>query len=98
MYNIVYDKQAIKDIKKLKSAQLDVKAKKLIEIVRHNPFANPPSYEALIGNLAGLYSRRINIKHRFIYQVIFEKITVDNIEYDGTVKIIRMWTHYETLS
>ena len=97
MYNIVYDKQAIKDIKKLKSAQLDVKAKKLIEIVRHNPFANPPPYEALMGNLAGLYSRRINIKHRFVYQVIFEKITVANIEYDGTVKIIRMWTHYETL-
>jgi len=87
MYQIVYEKQAIKDIKNLKAARLDVKAKKLIKIVRNNPFANPPPYEALIGNLAGLYSRRISIKHRFVYQVFSGTITVDNIEYDGTVKI-----------
>lgn len=95
MYQIVYDKQALKDIKKLKSAHPDAKTKKLIEIVRNNPFANPPPYEAFVGNLTGLYSRRINIKHRFVYQVFSGTITVDNIEYDGTVKIIRMWTHYD---
>ena len=98
MYHIVYDKQAIKDIKNLKSARLDIKAKRLIEIVRSNPFANSPPYEALIGNLAGLYSRRITIKHRFVYQVFPGKIMVDDNEYDGTVKIIRMWTHYDDIS
>lgn len=97
MYRIVYEKQAAKDIKNLKSAGLDKKAKELIEVVRENPFQTPPSYEGLIGNLQGYYSRRINIQHRLVYQVYAEPVIVDGVEYEGTVKIIRMWTHYDGL-
>ena len=57
----------------------------------------PPSYEGLVGNLQGFYSRRINIQHRLVYQVFPEPVTVSGIEYDGTVKIVRMWTHYDKL-
>lgn len=92
MYLIKYDKQATKDIKNLKSAKLDGKAKSLIEILRNNPLE--PPYEELVGNLAGLYSRRINIQHRLVYEIFDEEITIDNVKYEGTVKIIRMWTHY----
>ena len=95
MYRIVYEKQAVKDIKNLKSVRLDGKAKKLIEVVKKNPFQNPPPYEALVGNLEGVYSRRINIQHRLVYQVYNEPVEVDGIAYEGTVKIIRMWTHYD---
>lgn len=95
MYRIVYDKQAAKDINNLKSVGLDSKAKELIEVVRENPFKNPPPYEGLVGNLKGFFSRRINIQHRLVYQVYAEPVTVDNVEYDGIVKIIRMWTHYD---
>ncbi len=95
MYRIVYTKQAGKDIELLKGAGLPKKAKELIEIIRVNPFKIPPIYEDLVGNLDGFYSRRINIKHRLIYQVHREKIKTDGIEYEGTVKIVRMWTHYE---
>ena len=87
MYRIVYTKQAVKDIKNLKSVHLDEKAKKLIEVIKENPFQNPPPYEELLGNLQGVYSRRINIQHRLVYQ--------GEIEYNGTIKIIRMWTHYD---
>lgn len=97
MFRIVYDKQAAKDIKNLKSAGLDKKAKELIEIIRDNPFQTPPVYEGLVGNLQGYYSRRINIQHRLVYQVYAEPITIDGVEYQGTVKIIRMWTHYDRL-
>ncbi len=69
MYRIVYEKQAVKDIQNLKSSGLDIKAEKLIEIVRNDPFQKNPPFEALLGNLSGLYSRRINIHHRFVYQV-----------------------------
>lgn len=93
MYLIKYDKQTAKDIKNLKSAKLDGKAKALIEILRKNPLE--PPYEELVGNLAGLYSRRINIQHRLVYEIFDEEITVSDIKYEGTVKIIRMWTHYE---
>ena len=95
MYRIVYDKQAIKDIKNLKSVRLDEKAKKLIEVIKDNPFRNPPPYEALVGNLQGVYSRGINIQHRLVYQVYNDPVELDGIKYDGTVKIIRMWTHYD---
>lgn len=95
MYRIVYDKQVIKDIKNLKSVRLDEKAKKLIEVIKDNPFRNPPPYEALVGNLQGVYSRRINIQHRLVYQVYNDPVELDGIKYDGTVKIIRMWTHYD---
>ncbi len=97
MFRIVYEKQAVKDIKNLKSAKLDKKAKDLIEIVRINPYQNPPSYEKLVGNLSGILSRRINIQHRFVYQVYEEEVIVDGVTYEGTVKIISMWSHYEAM-
>ena len=95
MYLIKYDKQAAKDIKNLKSAKLDLKAKSLIEILRQNP--HKPPCEALVGNLTGLYSRRINIQHRLVYQIIEGEVVEDEIKYDGIVKIIRMWTHYDNI-
>lgn len=93
MYLIKYDRQAAKDIKNLKSAKLDVKAKSLIEILRKNPLE--PPYEELVGNLSGLYSRRINIQHRLVCEIFNEEVTFDNVNYEGTVKVIRMWTNYE---
>jgi len=86
MWQVVFTKQAQKDAKKLSSAGLRPKAEKLIEILRQNPFKTPPPYEKLLGELSGAYSRRINIQHRLVYQVI---------ESEKTVKVIRMWTHYE---
>ena len=95
MYLIKYDKQAVKDIKNLKSAKLDSKAKQLIEIIRKDPLQNPPPFEALVGNLSGLYSRRINIQHRLVYEIFNEEVSDGETIYEGTVKIVRMWTHYE---
>lgn len=86
MYKIVYTKTALKDIKKLKAAHLDKITKNLIDILRENPYQTPPYYERLVGNLKGLYSRRINIQHRLVYQVYEE---------EETVKIVSLWTHYE---
>ena len=86
MYNIVYTKKAINDISKLKSVKLDEKARALIEIIKENPYKTPPSYEKLMGDLTGTYSRRINIKHRLVYEVLEE---------EKTVKIISLWTHYD---
>lgn len=86
MYAIVYFKKALKDIPKLKSAKLDKKARALIDILREDPYQNPPPYEKLVGDLQGAYSRRINIQHRLVYTVE-EEIK--------TVKIISMWSHYE---
>lgn len=95
MYRIIYTKQAVKDIKNLKACGLDKKAKELIEIMKKNSFQNPPSFEKLVGNLQGYCSRRINIQHRIVFQVIEEPNIHEDIEYEGYVKIIRMWTHYE---
>lgn len=86
MWELVFTKQALKDAKKLSSAGLREKAEELLEILQENPFQNPPPYEKLIGDLAGAYSRRINIQHRLVYQVIQEA---------RTVKVLRMWSHYE---
>jgi Txe/YoeB family toxin of toxin-antitoxin system len=86
MYKIVYTKTAIKDIPRLKAAHLDSKAKALIDVIRENPFQTPPSYEKLVGDLQGLYSRRINLQHRLVYQVLEE---------EKVVKIVSLWTHYE---
>ena len=86
MYKIVYTKTAVKHIKNLKSANLDKRAKALLDIIRDDPFRNPPPYEKLVGNMDGLYSRRINIQHRLVYQVY---------ESEKTIKIVSMWTHYE---
>ena len=97
MYIIRFSKQADKDKKSLKEAGLDLKAKKLLSVIAENPFQNPPPYEGLIGNLSGYYSRRINIQHRLVYQVYDEPVAIDGVEYRGTIKIIRMWTHYDRI-
>lgn len=86
MYKIIFSKQASKDKAMLKRSGLDKKAKAILVSMQEDPFYFPPPYEALRGNLDGLYSRRINIQHRIVYEV-FEDIK--------TVRIIRMWTHYE---
>ena len=97
MYLIKFTKQATKDAKKLKSAGLDKKAKELINVVSKNPFAYPPAFEPLVGNLQGMYSRRINYQHRFVYEVITDSILVNGIAYEGTVKVLSMWPRYETI-
>ncbi|MDA8140422.1 MAG: Txe/YoeB family addiction module toxin [Desulfobacteraceae bacterium] len=85
-YRVVFTKQAQKDAKKISTSGLKPKVEKLLDILRVNPFQTPPSYEKLVGDLSGAYSRRINIQHRLICQVIEE---------EKIVKVIRMWTHYE---
>lgn len=97
MWRVVFTKQAAKDAKKLKAAGLDKKAKELVGVVKRNPFTNPPAYEALVGNLSGLYSRRISLQHRFVYQVLQESQEIDGERFEGIVKVVRMWTHYEGL-
>ena len=84
-WTIVFTKQAQKDAKKLASSGLKPKAQRILGILSINPYQNPPPYEKLVGDLAGAYSRRINIQHRLVYQIL------DSIK---TVKVIRMWTHY----
>lgn len=85
-WQLAYTKQAQKDAQKLAAAGLKEKAKALLEVVRANPFQNPPPYEKLIGDLAGAYSRRINIQHRLVYQVL---------QGEQVVKILRLWSHYD---
>lgn len=85
-WTLYFTKQAQKDAKKLSSAGLRAHAEHLLEILQSDPFKNPPRYEALVGDLAGAYSRRINIQHRLVYEVLKK---------DKAVKIIRMWSHYE---
>jgi Txe/YoeB family toxin of toxin-antitoxin system len=86
MWELRFTGHAEKDAKKLASAGLKHKAQELLEILRNNPFQNPPPYEKLVGDLSGAYSRRINIQHRLVYQVL---------EKNRVVKVLRMWTHYE---
>lgn len=97
MYIIRFSKRADKDKKLIKEAELDGKAKFLLHIIAENPFQNPPSYERLVGNLNGYYSRRINLQHRLVYQVYNEPVSIDGIEYEGTIKVARMWSHYDTV-
>lgn len=85
-WRLVFTRQAQKDAKKLSSANLRSKAEELLEILKDDPIRNPPRYEKLIGDLAGAYSRRINIQHRLVYQILEE---------EQVVRIPRMWTHYE---
>jgi toxin YoeB len=85
-WRLVFTKQAQKDAKKLSSANLRSKAEELLEILKEDPFRNPPRFEKLVGDLAGAYSRRINIQHRLVYQMLEE---------ERVVKVLRMWTHYE---
>ena len=86
MYKLIYTRQAQKDAKKLVQSGLKGNASKNLEIIKEDPFQNPPSHEKLPGDLAGAYSRRINIQHRIVYQVH---------EKEKIVKVIRMWTHYK---
>ena len=85
-WKVIFTKQAQKDARKIADSGLKLKAEKLIEILQSNPFQKPPPYEKLVGDLSGAYSRRINIQHRLIYQIL---------EKEKIVKIIRMGTHYE---
>ena len=85
-WRIVYTPQAAKDAKKVKRSGLKPKTEALLEILRSNPFQSPPPFEKLVGDLAGAFSRRINIQHRLVYQVLRR---------ERVVKVIRMWTHYE---
>ena len=85
-WKVVFTKQARKDAKKVSASGLKSKAEAIIQILRENPYQKPPAFEKLVGDLSGAYSRRINIQHRIVYQILdSEKI----------VKVIRMWTHYE---
>jgi toxin YoeB len=86
MWRVVFTKQAGKDAKKSAAVGLRPKAEKLLDILRENPYRTPPTCQKLLGDLSGAYSRRINIKHRLVYQIL------DN---EKVVKVIRMWTHYE---
>lgn len=85
-WRIVFTKQAQKDARNLASSGLKDKAQALLAVVAENPLQNPPPYEKLVGDLAGAYSRRINIQHRLVYEVV---------QSEHTVKVLRMWTHYE---
>jgi len=85
-YELVYTTQARKDAKKLKGSPLATKARELLDVISENPFADPPPFEALIGDLKGAFSRRLNLQHRLVYQVY---------EDQRVVKVIRLWTHYE---
>jgi len=85
-WKIVFTKMAQKDAKRIKRAGLKSQVESLLSVIKENPFQSPPSYEKLVGDLSGSYSRRINIQHRLVYQVLAK---------EKAVKIIRMWTHYE---
>ena len=85
-YELVYTTQAKKDAKKLKGSSLANKVRQLLDIIGENPFADPPPFEALVGDLSGAYSRRLNIQRRLVYKVYEE---------ERIIKIIRLWTHYE---
>jgi len=86
MWRVVFTRQAQKDAKKLSAAGLRSKAEKLLNILSENPYQTPPYFEKLIGDLSGAYSRRINIQHRLVYQILVD---------EKVVKVIRMWSHYE---
>ncbi|MCL2802185.1 MAG: Txe/YoeB family addiction module toxin [Treponema sp.] len=97
MYNIVLTRQAAKDAQKLEQTGLKPKTAELLKIIRQNPFQNPPYYEKLKG-YDDVYSRRINIQHRLVYQILpndNNEIDKNGNPYQGIIKIIRMWTHYE---
>ncbi|MBV1932459.1 MAG: Txe/YoeB family addiction module toxin [Porticoccaceae bacterium] len=86
MWQLYYTKQAQKDARKLASSGLKNKAQELLKIIEQDPYQNPPPYEKLVGDLSGAYSRRINIQHRLVYQVL---------EKEKSVKVLRLWSHYE---
>jgi len=85
-WELVFAKQAVKDSKKLAASGLKPKAQELLSVLANDPFQSPPPFEKLVGDLAGAYSRRINIQHRMVYEVLSKQ---------RTVRILRMWTHYD---
>ncbi|MGB3766516.1 MAG: Txe/YoeB family addiction module toxin [Phormidesmis sp.] len=85
-WTLIYTKRAVKDARRLAASNLKKKAQRLLDIVAENPYQTPPTYEKLVGDLSGAYSRRINIKHRLVYEVL---------EAERVVKILSLWTHYE---
>lgn len=98
MYLVTFSKKAQKDKKLLKSANLEAKAKKILNILILDPFQNPPPFKKLVGNLAGNYSRRVNIQHRIVYSVeenIEGRKDQEGNQYEGIVFVKRMWSHYE---
>ena len=86
IWKLYYTKQAQKDARKLASSGLKIKAQELLKIIEINPYQTPPPYEKLVGDLSGAYSRRINIQHRLVYQVLEE---------ENAIKVLRLWSHYE---
>jgi len=97
-YKLVFTKLAEDDARKLEQARLDKRAIDLLKIIKNTPYQNPPSYEKLFGDLKGMYSRRINIQHRLIYAVFSNNTNEkdsDGVLYEGIVKVLKMWTHYE---
>jgi toxin YoeB len=86
MWQLYFTKQAAKDVKKIAASGLKEKTKELLDILQNNPYQTPPPYEKLVGDLSGAYSRRINIQHRLVYQIV---------EQEQAIKVLRMWTHYE---
>ena len=85
-WTVVFAKHAVKDARKIAAAGLKEKTQSLLDVLRHDPFQNPPPFEKLVGDLGGAYSRRINIQHRLVYEVF---------KAERTVRVLRMWTHYE---
>jgi toxin YoeB len=85
-WQVVFTRQAQKDARKLAASGLRAKAEELLEVLRTDPWRQPPRFEKLVGDLAGAFSRRINVQHRLVYQVLSKQ---------RTVKVLRMWTHYE---
>lgn len=85
-WTVIYTKQAVKDAKKLNASGLKPKAQELLNLIKQDPFITPPRFEKLVGDLAGAYSRRLNIQHRLVYQVL---------EAEKVIKVLRLWTHYE---
>ena len=86
MWQLYFTNQAAKDAKKIAASGLKEKTKELLDIIQNNPYQTPPPYEKLVGDLTGAYSRRINIQHRLVYQLL---------EQEQAIKVLRMWTHYE---
>lgn len=106
MYRVMLSRQAIKDLKLLKACGLSEKARNLTDVLMHDPFQNPPPFEKLMGDLQGYYSRRINIRHRMVYEVLNgeqivkevlngERIVKEVLNGERIVKVLRMWSHYE---
>jgi Txe/YoeB family toxin of toxin-antitoxin system len=85
-WKVIYTRHALKDAKKISQSNLKTKTQELLSLLEQDPFQNPPQFERLVGDLEGAYSRRINIQHRLVYQVLHE---------EKIVKVLRMWTHYE---